>query len=66
MQCPKCGGKGKIVTEKPVSMTEMGNVEEECDVCQGTGELYEDITPRIVERLDRIIEILTKIQEAKQ
>lgn len=57
-KCPKCNGTGKISIEKPVTSTEMGMVEEECDLCGGTGYLLEDLMPQVLARLDRIIGIL--------
>jgi excinuclease UvrABC ATPase subunit len=57
MKCPQCNGKGKIGKETPTSMETTEFIEEECDVCGGTGEINEDILP-ILNRLDRIIEIL--------
>lgn len=66
-KCPKCQGAGKIKIEEPVTSDTMGEVEKECDLCDGIGYLEEDLTPQIVEalkvvneRLDKIIEILNK------
>ncbi len=61
MQCPKCHGAGKRSEEKPVSMTAMGTIEEDCDLCAGTGKLPEDLTPQMILRLDRIIGLLEKL-----
>jgi len=63
MQCPKCLGKKKIGIQKPVTMTEMGWEEKECDLCGGTGEIYEDLTPRLISGLDEIKEILLRIEK---
>jgi len=58
--CPKCKTTGKITTEEPITSDTMGEVEKECDLCDGVGWIYEDATPLIVERLEKIIEILNK------
>jgi DnaJ-class molecular chaperone len=63
--CPKCKTTGKMKTEQPVSMTQMGTVEEECDLCDGTGWVEEDLMPQVIARLDRIIGILNKIAGGK-
>lgn len=60
--CPKCGGAGKIKTEKPVSMTAMGMAEEDCDLCEGTGWMEEDLMPQVIARLDTIIQLLEEIK----
>jgi hypothetical protein len=57
MQCPKCSGKGKIIIRKPINITEMGETEQECSLCQGTGELYEDMSPRLVVELEKLVEL---------
>lgn len=51
------------MVKKPISMTEMGEVEENCPQCDGTGQIWEDYSPLVVERLDRIIEQNTEIIE---
>ena len=61
MDCPKCGGTGKL--EKAVSNTSMGEVD--CDMCEGTGQLYEDLMPQLIARLDRIVELLERITGGK-
>jgi len=55
--CEKCNGTGKI--EKPISLTNLGKVD--CDLCEGTGFLEEDPMLLILERLDKIVELLEKI-----
>jgi len=65
MVCEKCQGTGKITIEKPISLTEMGKAEVDCDLCGGTGELFEDLTPLVIQRLDRIIELLEKLAGGK-
>jgi len=66
MICEKCEGTGKIKVEKPVSMTEMGEVEEDCDLCGGTGELPDTETLlHISVQLDRIIELLEGINDKR-
>lgn len=61
-KCPKCEGAGKITTEEPVTSDAMGEVEKECDLCDGIGWLYEDATPRLISGLNEIIEILNRIE----
>jgi excinuclease UvrABC ATPase subunit len=61
MICEKCGGTGKIKVERPASMTRIETIDVDCDICNGTGQLAEDLTPIIVERLDRIIKLLEKL-----
>ena len=56
--CGKCGGTGKI--EKPIGLNELGEVD--CDLCGGTGLMPVDYESAVLERLDRIIQLL----EAKQ
>jgi DnaJ-class molecular chaperone len=63
--CPNCQGTGKIKTEKPLTMTAMGTLEKDCDLCGGTGYLEEDLTPQVIERLDTIIELLKQIAGGK-
>ena len=65
-QCPKCGGKGKIPTEVKTSRDTVGEVEKECDLCDGVGYLYEDVTPLVVQELQEIKKILKEIREAKK
>jgi len=59
--CPNCNGTGKIKIEKPTSNTTMDMVEEPCSFCEGTGQVFEDYTPQVIERLDKIIELLEKL-----
>jgi len=64
--CPKCENTGKVKVEKPVARGGiMGEVEEDCDLCSGTGWLEEDLMPQLLERFDRIIELLEKISGGK-
>lgn len=61
--CEKCGGTGKV--PKPVSHGVMG--EEDCPVCEGTGQM-EDIDNedmvrllgRMDKRLKRIVELMER------
>ena len=63
--CPKCENTGKVKVEKPVARGVMGKVEEDCDLCKGSGWLEEDLMPQLLERFDRIIELLEKISGGK-
>jgi len=58
--CPKCETTGKVKKEAPVARGVMGEVEEDCDLCEGTGWLDVDLMPQVIERLDRIIGLLEK------
>jgi hypothetical protein len=66
MQCPKCLGTGKIKIEKPSSLTLMGFEEKGCDLCGGTGWLEWDLMPQVIERLDKIIELLKEIKNIRR
>ena len=66
--CPECNGTRTIKQTIPTSTTTMDEVAVPCPFCEGTGQVYEDYTPLMVERLDEIIEqnaeiigLLTKI-----
>jgi len=60
-RCPKCEGTGLMKSRQPVSMTEMGEKEEECDLCEGVGWVEKDLTPLIIKRLNKIIKLLEKM-----
>jgi len=59
--CPDCGGTGKI--EKPVSMTAKEFFT--CETCEGTGYLGGEYD-KVITRLDKIIEILSKLEERRK
>jgi len=64
-RCPKCKGTGLMKIRQPVSMTEMGEKEEECNLCEGVGWIERDIMPQVIKRLDRIIKLLEKMTGGK-
>ncbi len=65
-ECPKCAGKGKTPVEIKISRDTVGQGWEECNLCDGVGWLYEDVTPLVLQELKEIKEILKQIQEVKQ
>jgi len=60
-KCPDCGGTGKI--EKPVSMT--AKEFQVCETCEGTGYLGGEYD-EIITRLDKIIELLNKLERKRK
>jgi RecJ-like exonuclease len=65
-KCPKCGTKGKIPVEIKTSRTTTAPGEEECDLCDGVGWIYEDATPLVLQELKEIKEILKQIFGGKE
>ena len=63
LECPQCHGAKTVPVEKPVSMTEMGIVQEKCELCDGLGWIEQDLMPQVLERLDQIVEILKEIKD---
>jgi hypothetical protein len=61
MKCPnpECVN-GKVIKKVPYSSDIMGEEERDCETCGGTGEIKEDLMPQVIQRLDRIIELLEK------
>ena len=60
MKCPKCDGTGKVTKQ---ITTEYAR-EEDCEICEGTGELLDEPPyDEFRKRLDRIIELLEKMAE---
>lgn len=62
MKCPNCDGTGRL--EEPVAQGLMGLVD--CEVCEGTGSLPDDLNDEIIKRLDRIIELLEQKGEKRE
>ncbi len=63
MKCDKCNGIGHVTVLKPVSLTSKENVDVECDICNGTGEIPDNYMDMILGRLDRIISLLGNKKE---
>ena len=66
VKCPACEGTGTIAIDVPVASDVMGQENVECPLCHGDRYVYEDATPLLVERLDEIIEILKRNEEANK
>ena len=61
--CQKCGGSGVLLIDKATSLTTIEQNQSPCDLCNGNGELVEDSQTAIMNRLDRIIALLTELLE---